>query len=252
MWSGETDDRPRERLMRYGPRRLTEVELVALVLRNGRAGQNAVELARVLLGIHRDVRGLAEARPEVLADYAGMGPAKAAAIAAAFELGRRTTELAEAVPIRRAEDVVGVARRESRGIRRDELLLFVTDVANRVRWTVLVAGGALPRSPEPVRRILDAVRAHHGAGFALARLTSVATATVTAADLDLARRLHAAASYAELHFLDYVVVNDVTWAGVLGAGPVEEALAAVTAAASASVAPPAGGAFEARAGPYVS
>ena len=244
MWSGDEDDRPRERLLRYGPRRLTDGELVALVLRNGRSGQSALDLARSLLGIHRDVRGLAEARPDVLADYQGMGPAKAAAVAAAFELGRRTAEIAEAVPIRRSEDVVAVARREARGVRRDELLLLVTDVANRVRWTVLVASGPLPRLPRPVGRILDVVRARRGAGFALARLTSAVTAEVTAADLGLARRLHAAASFADLHFLDYVVVSDLSWSCVLDAGPVEEATAAVAAAVSDDPA------FEARAGPH--
>jgi DNA repair protein RadC len=240
MWSGDQEDRPRERLLRHGPRRLTDVELLALVLRNGRSGESVLDLARSLLTRHRDVRGLADCAPDVLSDYAGMGPAKAAAVAAAFELGRRTAEVAEAVPIRRARDVVEVARRESRGVRRDELLLFVTDVANRVRWTVLVAVGPLPRLPRPVGTILDAVRGHHGAGFALARLTSAVTAEVTTADLDLARRLHAAASFADLHFLDYVVVGDASWEGVLDAGPAVEAQAALADVAEAA---------EARAGP---
>ena len=234
MWSGNEDDRPRERLLRHGPRRLSDVELVALVLRNGRSGQSAVDLAKALVGRHRDVRGLAEARPDVLADYAGIGPAKAAAVVAAFELGRRAAELAEAVPLRRSEDVVAVARREARGVRRDELLLLVADVANRVRWTVLVALGPLPRHLGLVGRVLDAVRSRHGAAFALVRLTSDATPLVTAADLDLAKRLQVAASFAELHFLDYVVVSDVAWAGVLDASPLAEATAALAEAAAAS------------------
>ncbi|HEV2890110.1 MAG TPA: UPF0758 domain-containing protein [Frankiaceae bacterium] len=244
MWSGETDDRPRERLMRHGPRRLSDAELIALVLRNGRSGQSALDLARTLLGNNRDVAGLAAARPDVLADYAGMGPAKAAAVAAAFELGRRVAEVAEAVPVRRSEDLVGVARREARGMRRDELLLFVTDAASRVRWTVAVALGPLPRLPRPVGRILDAVRARHGAGFALARLTSAVSAEATPADLALARRLEIAATYADLRFLDYVVVGDASWCGVLDAGPVAEADAALADAATGS-----GGAGGARASP---
>lgn len=234
MWSGTETDRPRERLLRHGPRRLSDVELVALVLRNGRSGQSALDLARELVRRHRDVRGLAEARPDVLAEYAGIGPAKAAAVAAAFELGRRTAEIAEAVPLRRSEDVVAVARREARGVRRDELLLFVADVASRVRWTVLIAIGPLPRHPGFVGRILDAVRKRHGAAFALARLTSEPSPVVTAADIDLAKRLHVAASFAELHFLDYVVLNEAAWTTVLDVGPVAEASAALAEAAAAS------------------
>jgi DNA repair protein RadC len=208
------DDRPRERLFRYGPRQLTDVELVALVLRNGRGGQSALELARDLVARHRDVRALAAQPAVALADYAGMGPAKAAAVAAAFELGRRSVEADEAVPLRRAEDVVAVARREQRGMPRDELLVFVTDVASRVRWTVSAGTGALRRLAAPVGRAIDAVVGHDGAGFAVARLSSDRSAAVTPADEELLRRFRAAACYAGVRFHDYVVVADSDWCGV--------------------------------------
>ncbi len=208
------DDRPRERLLRHGPRQLSDLELVALVLRNGRSGQSALDLARDLIGRHRDVRKLAATPAAVLADYAGMGPAKAAAVAAAFELGRRSVENDEAVPLRRAEDVVAVARREMRGVRRDELLVFVTDVAARVRWTVCAGVGPPSRLATPVGRAVDAVVGHDGAGFAVARLSSAAAAEATAADQEVVRRLRAAAIYAGVHFLDYVVVTDTDWCGV--------------------------------------
>ena len=214
------DDRPRERLFRHGPRPLSDLELVALVLRNGRAGQSAVDLARELVGRHRDVRALAATPAAELADLAGMGPAKAAAVAAAFELGRRSVEAAEAVPLRRAEDVVAVARREMRGVRRDELLVFVTDVAARVRWTVSVGCGPPRRLADPVGRALDAVAGHDGAGFAVARLSSATTAEATAGDEELVRRFRAAAFYAGAHFHDYVVVAD-DWCGVRVAVPYE-------------------------------
>ncbi len=249
MWSGESGDQPRERALRDGPRRLSDVELVAVVLRSGRSGQNVVELARSLLARHGDVGGLAVTRPEVLADYAGMGPAKAAAVAAAFELGRRTAELAEAVPVRRAEDVVAVARREARGVRRDEVLLFVTDCANRVRWTVGVATGLVTRAAAPVRRVVEVVLACGGAGFAVARLSTAAAAVVLPVDEELVRRLRAAATYAELRFLDYVVVGDTTWCGVLTGVPLDVGHDVARAGPVTSVAPAAGTPYDARAGP---
>jgi DNA repair protein RadC len=208
------DDRPRERLFRCGPRQLSELELVALVLRNGRGGQSALDLARDVVGRHRDVRTLAATPAARLADLAGMGPAKAAAVAAAFELGRRSVEVEEAVPLRRAEDVVAVARRETRGVARDELLVFVTDVASRVRWTVSLGVGAVRRLAVPVARAIDAVVGHDGAGFAVARLSSAGVAAVEPADEELVRRLRAAAYYAGAQFHDYVVVTAADWCGV--------------------------------------
>jgi DNA repair protein RadC len=220
MWSGETKDRPRERLMRHGPSGLSDVELVAAVLRNGRSGQNAVELARTLLDVHGDIRGLARARADLLAEFAGVGPAKAAALAAAFELGARIGELGEAVPLRRAEDVAVAARREARGARREELLLLVADLARRLRWTVPIGEGPLTRPGPPVRRAIDAVVAHGGAAFALARMTTDLTASVTPLDAELVRRIKPAAICAGLRFLDYVVVADTDWCGVVAEVPV--------------------------------
>jgi DNA repair protein RadC len=232
------DDRPRERLFRCGPRDLSDLDLVALVLRNGRSGQSALDLARDLVGRHRDLRGLAATPASRLAEYSGMGPAKAAAVAAAFELGRRSVQLDECVPIRRAEDVVALARREARGVRRDELLVFVTDVASRVRWTVSVGCGRLAAAGPAVRRAIEAVTGHDGAGFAMARLSAEATGSVLPVDEEVVRRMRAAAFYAGVHFHDYVVVADADWCGVRVPVPFElEPLAAFTT-------------IEARAGPW--
>jgi DNA repair protein RadC len=221
MWSGASDDLPRERVLRCGARRMSDVELVALVLRTGRSGQNALELAQALLDRYGGLGGLAVAPADVLSGHAGMGPAKGAATAAAFELGRRTTEYAEAVPVRRAEDVVAVARRDAGGVRRDEVVAYVTDDANRVRWTVRVASGVVSRATAPVGRIAEAVVAHHGAGFAVARLSAAAAAEVLPVDHEMVRRLRAVALYADVRFLDYVVVAGTSWCGVLTGGPVE-------------------------------
>lgn len=224
------DDRPRERLFRNGARQLADLELVALVLRNGRSGQSALDLARALVSRHRDLRGLAATPPAELAELSGMGPAKAAAVAAAFELGRRSVQLDECLPVRRAEDVVALARREMRGVRRDELLVFVTDVARRVRWTVSVAAGHVARAAAPVSRAVDAVVGHDGAGFAVARLSSAPVAIAEAVDEELGRRFRAAAEYAGVEFHDYVVVADGDWCGVRVPVPYEvEALAALAA-----------------------
>lgn len=225
MFDGDVDDRPRERLLRDGARRLSDAELVALVLRNGRSGQSAVALAESLLALHGDLSDLAVTTPEALAEIGGMGPAKAAAVVAAFELGQRCAGYAEAVRLRRAEDVVAVARRESYGLRRDELLVLVTDAARRVRWTACVGFRPDVRVTSPVRAIGEAVSAHGGRGFAVARLVAAPTAEVVAFDVELARRLDALAGLREWQLHDYVVVADQEWTSVVSASPPIELLA---------------------------
>ncbi len=83
------DERPRERLAVYGVESMSARELLALVLRNGTAGMSALDLADELLAEFGSLNVLARARPEELARRPGIGPAKAAALVAAFGLARK-------------------------------------------------------------------------------------------------------------------------------------------------------------------
>ncbi len=89
-------ERPRERLIAEGAERLTDAELLAIILRVGRGtftegvlGQNATDFAKELLTEFKGLRGLDRAHTEDLRKVLGLGTAKVAQIKAAFELGKR-------------------------------------------------------------------------------------------------------------------------------------------------------------------
>ncbi len=83
------DERPRERLIAYGEAALSNIELIAVALRTGSRGENVISLAQRLLGEFHGLAGVATASVSELCRVAGIGPAKAAQIKAALELGRR-------------------------------------------------------------------------------------------------------------------------------------------------------------------
>ena len=84
------DERPRERLLKNGAASLSNAELLAVLLRTGTREMNAVDLARNLLAdSDGKIGGIASMTIERLLGLSGVGPAKAAALAASFELGRR-------------------------------------------------------------------------------------------------------------------------------------------------------------------
>jgi len=83
------EDRPREKLVQRGPSALTDRELLAILLRTGVKGANAVEVGGQLLKQYKTLSGLCRCSVEQLASIHGIGPAKAVQLAAAFELGRR-------------------------------------------------------------------------------------------------------------------------------------------------------------------
>jgi DNA repair protein RadC len=84
-----SDERPRERLERYGAATLQTAELLAIILRVGTPGENVVELSSRLLVQYNGLGGLLAADLSVLCVERGLGPAKAATLKAALELGRR-------------------------------------------------------------------------------------------------------------------------------------------------------------------
>jgi DNA repair protein RadC len=207
-------DRPRERLLARGAEALTERELLALILRNGAQGVSALDLAAELLADYGALSALAAARPEELAARRGVGPAKAAALVAAFQLGRRADGGEEPVVLRSPADAARIARRELSGARRERVLVLVCDAANRLRRTVTVSEGSVDRSLVPVREILNAVLRHDGRAFALVHNHPSGSSDPSNADRRATEEVKAAATVAGLRFLGHVIVTDHDWQSV--------------------------------------
>lgn len=204
--------RPRERLLSLGPHALSDSELLALLLRHGRRGTSALDVAAELLAEHGGVAGLAAARPEELSRWAGVGVAKAAAIIAAFQLASRADSVRDAPPLlSRSADVARVARPLFAGARSERLLVLVCDAGNRVRRSVFVAEGAVDRVAVPVREILNTVLRHDGRAFALVHNHPSGGADPSPADRAATAVVRAAADTVGLRFLDHVVVAGPQW-----------------------------------------
>jgi len=207
-------ERPRERLLARGAEALTERELLALILRNGTQGVSALDLAAELLADYGSLSALAAARPEELAARTGVGPAKAAAVVAAFQLGRRADHGEEPAVLRSPADVARIAHRELGGARRERVLVLVCDGTNRLRRTITVSEGSVDRSLVPVREILNAVLRHDGRAFALAHNHPSGNPDPSNADRRATEDIKAAATVAGLRFLGHVIVTDHDWQSV--------------------------------------
>src|SRR2546428_13786871 len=82
-------ERPRERLEHFGPQALSLAELLAIILRTGTRGDNALELANKLLAKYGGLPGLVRADFRELCAGHALGEAKSAQVKAALEIGRR-------------------------------------------------------------------------------------------------------------------------------------------------------------------
>lgn len=200
-------ERPRERLLARGPEALSERELLALVIGKGRRGESALDLSTALLADYGGLPGLAGARAEELARRAGIGPAKAAALVAAFRLGRLAREATSEGPVlRSAEDASRIAMAELAHARRERVIVLVCDSANRLRRVVTVSDGSVDRALFPIREILNAVLRHDGRAFVVAHNHPSGDPTPTDDDLKASNQIAEAAKAVGLRFLDHLIV----------------------------------------------
>jgi DNA repair protein RadC len=205
-------DRPRERLHKQGVEALSAAELLALILRHGRQGENALDLSTALLAEYGSLARIGRARPEELAARCGIGPAKAASLVAAFRLGTLAAKLPDDLPrLASAADVAAVASIELGGLRRERVVVLICDNANRLQRTVVVSEGSIDQSLLPVRDVLNAVLRHDGRGFAIAHNHPSGDPTPSADDRRATRDIAAASQTVGLRFLDHVVVAGDKW-----------------------------------------
>ena len=214
-------DRPRERLWAKGPDALSDVELLALVIRSGHRGESVLELAASLLTDHGGIFGLAGARPEELTSRAGVGPAKAAAVVAALRLARRIESGAPPKTIRSAGTLAELACAELADLRRERTVVIVLDPGHRLRRLLSLTEGSVDRSLLPVREVLNLVLRNDGRAFAVAHNHPSGDAAPSAADVQSTRDLAAAAKLVGLRFLDHVIVAGETWTSLRQAGALD-------------------------------
>ena len=128
------DERPRERLQKYGPDLLALNELLAIILRTGTAGENVIELAAKLLAKYDGLSGLMSADFYELSQEHGLGPAKTAQMKAALELGKRLSMLQpeKRYQIKSSTDAANLVRMEMMFLDHEEMYILLLDTRNQL------------------------------------------------------------------------------------------------------------------------
>jgi DNA repair protein RadC len=199
-------DDPRERLLAAGPSALSDADLVAVVLGCGRARPPARAAALALLE-RVDLAGLAGSSPGELSSSRGVSPARAAALAAAFELGRR----AAWAPPRRGERILQPARvaelmRFAARAERECFHVVLLDVRGRLLRAERVAEGSLTQCPVSPRDALRPAVRDGAHGVVFVHNHPSGDPSPSAEDADLTERLRAAAELVGVVVRDHVIV----------------------------------------------
>ena len=201
-------ERPRERLLAHGAGSLSDAELVAVCLRSGTRGKSAVDLARELIGAFDGVNGLLGADLGRLVQIKGLGTAKAAQLAAAIELARRS--LRESLKAGAALTSPGAVRDYLRLVlaARDHEIFFALflDAQHRVLRSAELFRGTLTQTSVYPREVVKAALAANAAAVIFAHNHPSGIAQPSQADELLTRQLREALALVEIRVLDHFIV----------------------------------------------
>lgn len=217
------DERPRERLLAAGAEALSSAELLALVIGTGRPGRSALAVAAALLRRFGAVRGLAARSPRELTVEPGIGPARAAALVAALELGRRAAEtrLFPGARLGDSRDVFRHAHLRLRDLRRERFVALLLDSKHRLLGEVVVSEGTLTASlVHPREAFAPAIR-ESAAALVFVHNHPSGDPTPSAEDIELTRRLVAVGELVGIRVLDHVVIGDGRYHSFADAGRIE-------------------------------
>jgi DNA repair protein RadC len=204
------DERPRERLTRLGPASLSNEELVALLLRTGIAGSSALDRARSLLATRGGLIGLAGASAAELASERGIGPARAAAIAAAIEIARRLpAETLDGRDLLNEPRLVKEFLRQSQADDAQERTgaLFLNARNRLLKNDPDIYRGTLDRAVVEPREILRRALIGRAAAVILYHNHPSGDPTPSREDREFTRRLAAASEAVGVRLLDHIVVG---------------------------------------------
>ena len=201
--------RPRERLLLHGASALSDAELLALFVRTGVAGCNAVELAQQLLNTHRGLGGLLALEPRAMLGARGLGPAKTCQMLAALELARRFVQSGlehESVMSdpQRAGEFISL---KLRPYPNEVFAVAFLDSQHRLLAFEELFRGSISSTEVHPREIMRRALAHNAAAVILAHNHPSGLAEPSQADRLLTDRIVETLSLINVRVLDHLIVG---------------------------------------------
>lgn len=202
-------ERPREKLLEKGAKALSDAELLAIFLRTGYQGTDAVGLARELLHDFGSLPALLGASEPVFCAHYGVGSAKYTQLQAALEMSRRflRSELAITDSMSNPEQVFEYLQSELYGFNREVFALLLLDNQHRVLQFAPIFFGTIDAASVYPRVVVQQVLEHNAAAVILAHNHPSGVAEPSHADRAITDKLIEALNLIDVRVLDHIVVG---------------------------------------------
>jgi len=204
------EERPRERLVKYGVEYLTDAELLGIILAKGYQGKTSVEAAKDLLSETKSLRKLDSLSYPEMSSVKGIGLAKFAQIKAALEIGKRLlreTNLPKK-KIHNALDLVNYYGPCMRDLKKEKFKVILLDVKNKIIRDIDISEGSLTESIVHPREVLKEVIKESAASVIFLHNHPSGESNPSKNDLDITERLASACELVGVKVLDHIILGE--------------------------------------------
>ncbi len=205
-------ERPRERLVSHGADALSHAELLAILLRTGLRGANAVEVGKQLLQKFGSLQSLARASVDDLQTVKGVGRDKAVTLVAAFTLARKMArELRHEAPLLdSSESVAGLMREDNRLREVETFQVLLVNTRRRLIDIIKISEGTLDTILVHPREVFKSAISANAAAVILTHNHPSGDPTPSEADIKVTRDLIRAGQLLRIDVLDHVILGQKT------------------------------------------
>ena len=204
-------ERPREKLCKYGPEKLSNEELLAIIIRTGSRTESALDVSKKILT--RDNRGLTYLRDvtiQELMEVRGIGECKAAQILSAIELGKRLSyQLAsEKFVANNPVSIADIFMDDMRYLKKEHFKILLLDIKNQIISTEQISVGTLNASIVHPRDVFNIAIKRNASSIILVHNHPSGDPTPSKEDLNITKRLVETGRITGIDVLDHIIIGD--------------------------------------------
>lgn len=207
----DVSDRPREKLLTYGASTLSDAELLAILLGSGTKEQSAVDLARTLIqSSDHNLANLFKKNIQDYTDIKGIGPARAALLLAAFELGRRQTSAiaTKTERIRASEDIFKIMGPLLQDLDHEQMWLLLLNHSQGICHKEMISSGSDKATILDFKRLIRIISRHRSNTVVLVHNHPGGTPHPSPQDIELTARIQTVLSAMGAALVDHLIICD--------------------------------------------
>ena len=215
------DERPREKLLKFGEHTLTNAELLAILLRSGVKGNSAVDLGRKIIAKFKTFRNLSHTDILQWKEFKGLGQAKIAQIKAALEIGRRFREVEtkeDRLKIESSKDIVKILMPRMRDLKKEVFKIVLLNSQNRIIDIFDAEEGTVNKANPIIREIFQKALQNYATSLICVHNHPSGETAPSKEDREFTEELFKAGKIMQVNVLDHVIIGDNNYYSFADAG----------------------------------